>query len=373
MLGASEGGLSAPRLSLCAWVPYPLDSVPSQRFRIEQWKPYLESDGISVDLQPFADPELLRVLHQPGHLPAKAFRMLTAFAGRALEAVRLGGYDAVLVHRAASLAGPAFLERLAALRRPLIFDFDDAIYRLHSSVANRWTSRLKFPGKTATLCRISRRVVVGNEYLGDYARQFNRNVTVIPTSIDTDAYRPETRALSERPLVLGWSGSSTSQTYLEMFVPVLRQLLDGLSLELVIVSDREPILPGVRYRWVPWSRAREAADLAEFDIGIMPMPDDAWARGKCSLKALQYMGMGVPAVCSAVGSNVDVVQHGHNGFLATTPEEWVASISALTRDPALRRRIGEAGRRTVEDRYSMRAAAALFADVVRGAASKSLH
>jgi len=357
-------------LSLCAWVPYPLDSVPGQRFRIEQWKPYLEAEGISVDLQPFADPELLRVLHQPGHLPAKAARMLTAFAGRALDALQLGEYHAVLVHRAACLAGPALLERLAARMRPLIFDFDDAIYLLHSSGANRWTSRLKFPGKTATLCRMSSQVVVGNEYLAEYARRFNPNVTVIPSSVDTDAYRPETRASSEGPLVLGWMGSSTSQTYLEMFAPVLRQLLDGQPLELLIVSDREPVLPGVRYRWRPWSRDREADDLAEFDIGIMPMPDDAWARGKCSMKALQYMGMGVPAVCSAVGANVDVIQHGQDGFLAATSEEWVASIGALARDPALRRRMGEAGRRTVEARYSMRAAAALFADVVRAAVAR---
>jgi len=363
-------GLSAKRLSLSAWVPYPLDRVPGQRFRIEQWKPYLEAEGVSVDLQPFADPELLRVLHRPGHLTAKSLRMLTAFAGRARDAAQIGKYDAVLVHRAACLAGPAFLERLAARMRPLIFDFDDAIYLLHSSGANRWTSRLKFPGKTAALCRISRHVVAGNEYLAQYARRFSPNVTVIPSSVDTDAYTPHPRASSEGPLILGWMGSSTSQTYLEMFAPVLRQILDGQTLDLLVVSDREPVLPGVRHRWRPWSGDREAADLAEFDIGIMPMPDDEWARGKCSMKALQYMGMEVPAVCSAVGSNLEVIQHGQNGFLAATPDEWVASIGLLTRDPALRRRIGEAGRRTVEARYSMRAAAALFADVVRAAVAR---
>jgi glycosyltransferase involved in cell wall biosynthesis len=369
-VGPAERGLRARRLSLCAWVPYPLDSAPGQRFRIEQWKPYLESDGISIDLRPFADPELLRVLHQPGHLPAKVLGMLTAFAGRAVDAVRIGRYDAVLVHRAASLAGPAFVERLAARMRPLIFDFDDAVYLLHTSGANRWTSPLKFPGKTATLCRISRQVVAGNEYLAQYARRFNPHVTVIPSSVDTDAYRPAPRPSSDRQLVLGWMGSSTSQTYLEMFAPVLRQILDAQPLELLIVSDREPVLPGVRYRWRPWSGDREAADLAEFDIGIMPMPDDEWARGKCSMKALQYMGMGVPAVCTAVGTNVEVIQHGENGFLATTPEDWKAAIGALARDPALRRSMGDAGRRTVEARYSMRAAAARFGDVVRAAVAR---
>jgi glycosyltransferase involved in cell wall biosynthesis len=365
--------LSGRRISLCAWVPYPLGSVPGQRFRIEQWKPYLEADGISVDLRPFAEPGLLQVLHQPGHLAAKSLGMFAAFAGRARDAVSLGGCDAVLVHRAACLAGPAFLERLAAGRRPLIFDFDDAIYLFHSSGANRWMSRLKLPGKTATLCRISRHVVVGNEHLGEYARAFNPNVTVIPSSVDTDAYRPRPRPSSPRPLVLGWMGSSTSQTYLETFAPVLRQILDAQPLELLIVSDREPVLPGVPHRWRPWSAEREAADLAEFDIGIMPMPDDEWARGKCSMKALQYMGMGVPAVCAAVGANVGLVEHGENGLLATTPDEWISGIRALAADPALRRRLGDAGRRTVEAGFSMRAAAALFAGVVRGVVAKSLH
>ena len=353
------------RHSLCAWVPYPLDCVPGQRFRIEQWKPHLEAEGISVDLRPFADAGLLRVLHQRGHLPAKSFGMLKAFAGRARDAVDLRGYDAVLVHRAAALAGPALIERLAARTRPLIFDFDDAIYRLHSSDANRWTSRLKFPGKTATLCRVSRHVVAGNDYLGEYARRFNANVTVIPSSIDTDSYRPRTRSSRDGRLLMGWMGSSTSQTYLEMFAPVLKRVLDGQPLELLVVSDREPVLPGVPHRWRAWSRERETADLEEFDIGIMPMPDDEWARGKCSMKALQYMGMGVPAVCSAVGANKEVVEHGRNGFLAETPDDWRTAIETLIRDPALRQRMGEAGRRTVEARYSMRASAALFADVVR--------
>jgi glycosyltransferase involved in cell wall biosynthesis len=355
------------RLSVCGWVPYPLERVPGQRFRIEQWAPWLEGEGISVDFRPFADAELLRVLHRPGHFGTKVTRTLSAFARRGAETLRVGGYDAVLVYRAACLAGPALLESLAARRRPMIFDFDDAIHVLHTSGANRWTSRLKFPGKTATLCRISRQVVVGNEYLAAYARRFNRNVTVIPSSVDTDAYRPLPRTARAGRLVIGWMGSSTSQTYLEMFAPVLRTALAGLDVELRIVSDREPALGGLSHTWRPWSAEREAADLAEFDVGIMPMPDDEWSRGKCAMKALQYMGMEVPTLCSAVGANVEVIDHGVNGLLAATPEEWAEHLGALVRDALLRRRLGTAGRQTVEARYSMRRAAGLFAEVVRKA------
>ncbi len=353
---------------MCALVPYPLDTTPSQRFRIEQWLPYLAPQGISVDLIPFADEQLMELLRKPGRRTAKAFANLTRLFRRCGEAVKASGYDAVLIHRAACLAGPAVLERIVALSgKPLIYDFDDAIFKLHTTEANRRFGWLKFPGKTATICRISDHIVVGNKWLADYARQFNQQVTIIPTGIDTDLYGPEKKKGSNGRVVIGWMGSSTSQTHLEMFVPLLRLLGARGDVELRIISDREPVLPGVSYVWRPWSAQTEVDDLSHFDIGIMPMPDDEWSRGKCAAKALQYMGMGIPAVCSAVGANCEVIQHGENGLLAATPAEWMANLASLVDSAALREKIGMMGRRTVEERYSMRRCVDLFARVVREA------
>jgi glycosyltransferase involved in cell wall biosynthesis len=345
-----------------------LDTTPSQRFRIEQWLPHLEAQGISVDVLPFADARLMELLHKPGRRAAKAFANATRFARRCAEAIRTRRYDAVVIHRAACIAGPALLERLVALfGTPLIYDFDDAIFKLHTTEANRRFGWLKFPGKTATICRISDHVVVGNAWLADYAGQFNDHVTIIPTSIDTEHYRPVKKNGSNGRVIVGWTGSSTSQTHLEMFAPLLRELTARRDVELRVISNREPVLPGIDYVWRPWSAESEVTELSRFDVGMMPMPDDEWARGKCALKALQYMAMGVPTVCSAVGANREVIQHGENGLLASTPEDWMTNLELLINDSRLRERLGMMGRRTVEEKYSMQRCADLFARVVREA------
>src|SRR6185436_11690836 len=206
------------RISICALVPYPPDTTPSQRFRIEQWMPHLASLGISVVLVPFADERLMELLHQPGRRAAKAIANLNRYVRRCVDVIGARRYDAVLIHRAVAIVGPALHERLlAAFGKPIIYDFDDAIFRLHTTEANRGFGWLKFPGKTATICRISKHVVVGNAWLADYARQFNPHVTIIPTSVDTDHYRPEKKHGSNGRVIVGWTGSSTSQTHLEMF------------------------------------------------------------------------------------------------------------------------------------------------------------
>jgi len=342
--------------------------APSQRYRIEQWLPGLTKRGISVELLPFASRELMSLLHKPGRPLAKAALGAEAMLRRIKAVTSARSYDVVLIHRAACLAGPALLERaIAIMGAPVIFDFDDAIYLLHTTSANRSLGWLKFPGKTAAICKLSNQVVVGNSFLADYARQYNPSVTVVPTSVDTQRYRPVSRPRSNGHIVVGWMGSSTSQTHLEMFGPVLKEITREKHIELRVVSDRTPDLPGVKLNWRPWSAATEAAELADFDIGIMPMPDDQWSRGKCSLKALLYMATGVPAVCSAVGANREIIRHGENGLLASSTDEWVGGISSLATDRHLRAQLGAAGRQTVEDNYSMDNCAALFESVVRRA------
>jgi glycosyltransferase involved in cell wall biosynthesis len=354
-------------LKLLALVPYPADLSPSQRFRIEQWAPELAAAGIDVALRPFASAPLMEVQHRPGRALAKAGQGLAAALRRLRGLAEVRAHDAVLIHRAAFLMGPALLERLVAwMGRPVIFDFDDAIYLLHTTEANRALGWLKFPGKTAALCRLSRQVVVANDELAAYARPLNPRVTVVPSSVDTDRFQPDPQPPGSR-LRLGWTGSSTSLTHLEAFAPTLRELVERHPIELHVHADREPRLGGVPFEWHPWTPEGEREVLSRFEVGIMPMPDDPWARGKSAMKALLYMAMGIPALCSAVGANRVVVDHGRNGLLAGTPAEWHEQLGALVASPDLRQRLGAAGRRTVEERYSKRHCAALFAQVVRAA------
>src|SRR5262249_23313886 len=143
------------------------------------------------------------------------------------------------------------------------------------------------------------------------------------------------RAASDR-VVIGWTGSSTSQAHLEEFAPVLRRLLRQRDVELRVISDRPPRLPGIPCTWRRWSAASEVAELQQLDIGIMPMPDDEWSQGKCGMKLLLYMALGIPAVCSPVGTNNEIVVPGSNGLFATTEEEWLTAIGTLLDSPAYR-------------------------------------
>jgi glycosyltransferase involved in cell wall biosynthesis len=358
------------RLQVTALVPYHPGTTPSQRFRIEQWMPHLAAVGIDVDLLPFAGPELTALLLRPGRTARKAALTVAAFARAIRGAARVPAGSLLLVHRAACLAGPPVIERVLHRRgHRMVYDFDDAIFRLHTAAANRLFARLKTPGKTAVLCRISDHVVVCNSFLADYARSFNDRVSIVASSVDTDRSQPRPRSPNPQ-LVVGWMGSSTSQTYLEAAAGMLREVMRARPVQLRVVSNRRPELPGVEHTWREWSADTEADELAAFDIGIMPMPDDAWARGKCAFKALQYMGMGVATVAEAAGANREVIRPGHDGLLAASPGEWLECITTLVDNPDLRRQLGMAGRRTVEERYSMRVSAAKFEGVLRGVAAR---
>ncbi len=367
----SEPGQAA--LRVLALVPYPTGTTPSQRFRVEQWFQHLAAEGVVADIRPFLGARLMEVLYRRGHLAQKTAGLSGALFRRLGIMARLRSYDLVLVHRAANLVGPAWVERLVGLAgKPLIYDFDDAIYMLHTSEANRRTGWLKFPSKTALICRLAQHVVVANAGLVEFARRHNQRVTLIPSSVDTARFRPIPRAASAR-VVVGWTGSSTSLTHLEAHVDLLRELQRRRDVELRVHSDRAPNLPGVEYVWRAWSPQTEPVELSEFDIGIMPMPDDPWARGKSAMKALLCMAVGVPVVCSAVGTNRDVIVDGVNGFLARDACQWLALLERLIGDPVLRARIGAEGRQTIEERYSAHHCARLFGDALRACASEWTH
>jgi glycosyltransferase involved in cell wall biosynthesis len=354
------------RLSFAALVPYALGTTPSQRFRLEQWQPFLAQKGIDLRFVPFAGKQLTSFLPMPGHTIRKGSLAVSSFLRQAWQTMRIGHCDGVIVHRAAALGGPPILERwMRSRRRPFIYDFDDAIFLLHRIEANRGLAWFKFPGKTATLCRLADHATTGNSFLADFARRHTARVTVVPSSVDTDLYCPRPRVQRDGLPVIGWMGTSSSQTHLELFAPMLRRLAATRRIELRVVSNRQPQLPGISHIWRPWAADKEVEELNGFDIGIMPMPDDEWSRGKGAFKALQYMSMSVSTVASAVGANRDVIEDGLNGLLAANDDDWISKIGRLIDDPAERTRLGAAGRRTVEERYAASVSAARFETVLR--------
>jgi glycosyltransferase involved in cell wall biosynthesis len=253
----------------------------------------------------------------------------------------------------------------------MVFDFDDAIFLRYKSPANGYLSYLKFCGKTKRLCRNAREVMAGNEYLASWASRHNERVNVVPTTIDTDSYRPELRRPSESLPTIGWTGSHSTRAHLELAVPALEKLAARRRFRFVAIGAEAPPVAGAAVESRPWRAASEVGDLADIDVGIMPLPDDPWCRGKCGFKALQYMGLAIPAVVSPVGANTRIVTHGRNGFWAATEGEWVSVLDRLLDDRDLRARVGQEGRRTVEELYSARVVAPFVSEIFRRAAREA--
>jgi glycosyltransferase involved in cell wall biosynthesis len=341
-------------------LPYAWDTAPSQRFRIEQWRSRLEARGVDFRIEALLTRAEQYLLYSPAPAYRKGLLLGRSLVRRLYQLRNVQSYDAIWLHRAVLPVGPPLLERLLLRQRvPLILEFDDAIFLTHLTQSNRRWGFLKYSGmKTATLCRLSAHVVVGNDYLADYARQFNDSVSVVPTTIDTDAYRPRERYPDSSPVVIGWSGSHTTVGYLRNFDPVIRRVASLIPIKLHVIGTPEYQLDGVTTYATEWTAPSEIAELSRFDIGVMPMPNAEWARGKCGLKALQYMGLGIPTLASPVGVNSEIIDDGENGYLPRTEDEWVERLLTLARSVRLRDSLGRAGRRTVEERYSVDVAAA---------------
>lgn len=349
-----------------AVVPYPVGRVPGQRYRIEQWASLMRQEGVEVVFSPFLSPRAMEVLYAAGHTWTKARETVRGYWRRVGGILGGGRYDVAYVYREAALLGPAWIERLIARRRPIVFDFDDAIYLPAASPANAWSVALKAPGKTAAICRLARHVTVGNETLAAFAAPLSRGVSVVPSTIDTDAYTVRERPENPRPLV-GWTGSTTTLPHLERLVPALMRLRGLVDYRLRVIGPRFAA-PGLDVEWLPWSAASEVEDLRPLDAGLMPLPDDEWSRGKCGMKALQYMALGIPPVVSPVGANMEIVKDGVNGFHARDDGQWVETVRCLLGDPARRVKLGAEARRTIEERYSARVHAPRMAAILREAA-----
>jgi glycosyltransferase involved in cell wall biosynthesis len=331
--------------------------APGQRFRFEQYLDSLRQRGVVCDFSWALDGADAKVLYSPGNVPRKALLTARLMVKRWLETFKLARYDVVLVQREALFFGGPWLE-LAAKRNgaKLVFDFDDAIWLADTSAFNQRYRWLKSPGKIPRILRAADLVLAGNAYLAEYARGFNPRVQIVPTTIDTDSYRPRERP-GDGPVCIGWSGSFSTIRDFRLASPTLRRLRGryGDRVRFKVIGDgtfRDEELGVVGQ---PWKAETEVSDLQEIDIGLMPLPDNDWSRGKCGLKGLQYMALGIPTLMSPVGVNAEIITDGKNGFLPRTDEDWERALSALIESAELRAKIGAAGRQRVLQDYSVQA------------------
>jgi len=349
--------------------PYPIGRAPSQRLKFEQYYADWRAHGWTVDVRPFWDEAAWGILYRPGHAVGKAAALARGLARRRRDLEDALRADLVYLHLEAAPVGPPWIERrLARAGVPIVFDIDDLVHLPHGSAANPFMRAVRGRSKVPELIGLARQVIVCTPYLAEYAQGFNRAVTNISSTIDTDAYVPPGTRPTTEGVVVGWSGSHSTSPYLHLLDGVLRELQRELGIRVLVIGDGGFATEGLALEARPWRGEREVADLAEIDIGVYPLPHEEWVLGKSGLKALQYMALALPPVVENIGVNPEIVRDGENGFLASGTEQWADRIRALVRDPALRERLGRAARLTVEERYSVRANAPRYRAVLEAAA-----
>ncbi len=346
----------------------------SSRLRFLDFLPALSKAGVSVTPAPLFDDDYLRTLYA-GRRQSPAL-LAASYARRLRHLLTNGHTDLVWLEKEALPWLPSWIEGRLLSRVPYVMDLDDAWfhrYGLHRS----GLVRSVLGGKLAALARGARLVIVGNDHLADWARASGaRDVLVLPTVIDLERYPPPTPCsrltpCEDRPFTIGWMGSPSSARYLDLVAGALARLSGPVRVLLVGAHGAEPpgLPPGLAVEHAPWREDQEVELLRRFDVGVMPLEDSPWARGKCGYKLIQYMAVGCPVVASPVGVNTTLVRDGENGFLALDEAGWGAALQRLADDKALRIRLGKAGRQRVEEHYSLQAVAPRLADALRWAAS----
>jgi glycosyltransferase involved in cell wall biosynthesis len=347
-------------------VPYPLHESPSQRFRFEQYFALLIKRQYTYSVQSFLNSTNWQVFYTSGNTMAKAKAIIIGCINRVIVVFKSPMYDFVFIHREATPIGPPLIEWVLAklLRKKIIYDFDDAIW-LTDRKKEPWLMRMgKWRSKVGSVCKWAYKVSCGNEYLCNYAAKFNKSVIYNPTTIDTEnLHSPERYGMRDRSdrIRLGWTGSHSTLKYLADIEAVLQKVLnEHPEVELLVIADRPPALNSIAVTFIPWNIETEIGDLLQFDIGIMPLPDDQWAKGKCGFKALQYMALQLPVVASPVGVNSQIIEDGISGFLCNSLEEWIAALGKLIRDSNLRKSMGANGRNRIRKHYSILSNSANF-------------
>lgn len=337
---------------------------PSSRYRIYQYLPHLARAGMAVEVRPLFDARYFAIQERRGlpRLGAKVPYVLGRFAQRLRDLRRAEGAPLVVIQDQLFPYLPWALEQQWLPRGAWLLEFDDALYLtpLHRA-------------KLARLAARASHVIVGNETLAAFARRHTARVSVVPTVVDVERCCPPRQRPARGPVSIGWIGLPGNLPALEALRGPLEIVARRHPIRIRVVCDGRPVLRGLPVEAVRWSPATEVAELQGFDIGLMPLQDDAWSRGKCGLKLLQYQACGVAACASPVGVNRELVEDGVSGFLPASGPEWVERLEWLCEDAALRRKLGDAGREHVVARFSLQAWAPRLAGLYRQVAEEGAH
>jgi len=336
--------------------PHPVDYVPGQRLKFEQYFDAWQAAGYQVDVSPFMSEKMQQIVYMEGHFLDKVGGTLGGYICRVKDLFRVKKYDIVYVFLWVTPFGPPFFEYLLRkLASKIVYDIDDLIYMKRTSPANKFIKILKSAGKVNFLMKNANHNLVSTDKLMDYARQFNKNISLIPATVDIKKYPYPVGHKTSETVMIGWSGSHTTSKYLHLLDNVLKKIAEKYTISIQVMGDKNFVVEGLPVELIEWTAATETQNLQQFDIGLHPLPDEEWIYGKSGGKLVQYMAAGLPIVASALGPNCKVIKDGYNGFLADTDEEWIEKLSLLIEDKVLRKQMGANSRQFAEEYYSVEA------------------
>jgi glycosyltransferase involved in cell wall biosynthesis len=339
----------------------------SSRIRFYQYIPYLESQGVEIQVAPLLNNDYVSNLYTGKR--TSVLSILCAYASRITWILHSHPFDLLWIEKELLPWLPALAENLLSrLNIPYIVDYDDAVFHRYDLHTNPLI-RTVLGKKIAAVMRQATVVVAGNEYLATYAHQAGaRQIEYLPSVVDIEHYTVEEKESID--FRIGWIGSPVTAPFVGLIRNALEDASKKIDARLVLVgAGRQDPLPGIEKEVLPWSEESEVSTIQSFDVGIMPLPDAPFERGKCGYKLIQYMACGLPVVASPVGANIRIVDQGKTGFLASSNQEWTEALITLFNNSDLRARLGNAGRQKVEREYSLQVAAPRLLEILNSAAS----
>ena len=335
----------------------------SVRQRFMLYAPLLREHGIELHISPLFDDDYLKHRFTTGRVSFRS--VLRCYHRRVKALLSANKFDLAIIHYDAMPYFPAMIEALLMRSKiKYVYDFDDAAFHQYDKNRNP-VVRLCLGNKIAKVIKSAAYVFAGSEYLAEYAKRTNDNVAVVPTVVDTNRFPLKPHIQSDGPLALGWIGSPSSTAYLKEVFPTIERLAQQRPVKVIVIGATQFDVNGCDVEFRDWSEETEISDLLECDIGIMPLSDVPWARGKCAFKLIQYMACGLPVVASPVGANIGLVGE-DVGILADSHEAWLKAFTRLANDAQLRQRMGLAGRKVVEREFSLRATGPVVLKTLQG-------
>ena len=336
------------------------------RYRVYKYLDYLKKENIEFIVCPPMSNSLFQKLYQTNNPVKKFLFYLVTYLVRLKQLTKVGNYDIIFIHQGLCYLGPPILEYLMAkLNNNLIYDVDDAHFVkpvFSTGIAARFHDRERI----AKLANLSKHIIVSVDFIKSYVQKYNSNITIIPTSIDFERYALKSYEKKvNQSIIIGWAGSPSGFIYLQELEDVFKRLAKLYNVKLKIISSSPFDSYNIDVINCQWKLENEIEDLQSLDIGIMPLTDEEFERGKGGFKIIQYMGVGLPVICSPVGVNTEIIHDGVNGFLAKTKEDWFKKLSLLIIDNTVREELGRKARASIKDEFTIKANAPVFIQVLK--------